>query len=202
MTNSIHRLPRPTPGPLPLNRAQILMGMALTALVLLVLAKLWQWLAGVPLLPWQLSWGAIGLGMAMGITITTVSLGLYQFSSVYRSSAEGYLALVLRPLALQDLIWLGLLPGLSEELLFRGVMLPSLGLNWLGLLVSSAAFGVMHMSNRQQWPYAIWATVVGGILGGSAIISGNLLIPVVTHITTNLLSGLLWKLMIRQPEHS
>lgn len=202
MTNSIHRLPQPTPGPLPLNRTQILMGIALTAIVLLVLAKSWQWLAGVALLSWHFSWGAIALGIALGSTITLVSMGLYQVWPLYRLSAQGYLDVVLRPLALQDLFWLGFLPGLSEELLFRGIMLPSLGLNWLGLLVSSVAFGVMHMSNKQQWPYAVWATIVGGALGGFAIVSGNLLIPVVIHVTTNLLSGLLWKLMIQNPERT
>ena len=57
---------------------------------------------------------------------------IYRLWPAYRQSADVYLALVLKPLILMDLIWLGLLPGLSEELLFRGVMLPALGLKLYG----------------------------------------------------------------------
>ena len=92
-----------------------------------------------------------------------------------------------------DLLWMGLLPGLSEELLFRGVMLPAIGLNWTGVIFSSLCFGVLHLSGLQQWPYVVWATVVGLAFGGSALMTGNLLVPVVAHIITNLLSSLIWK---------
>jgi hypothetical protein len=102
--------------------------------------------------------------------------------------------MVLQPLALPDLIWLGLLPGLSEELLFRGVMIPALGGNHLAVIVSSLCFGVLHLSGLQQWPYVIWATIIGMILGYSALLSGNLLLPIVAHIVTNLLSSYFWKI--------
>ena len=73
-------------------------------------------------------------------------------------------------------------------------MLPAIGLNWFGLLISSLCFGVLHFSGSQQWSYVIWATVIGGVLGLSAIASGNLLVPIVAHITTNLISSYLWKI--------
>ena len=95
---------------------------------------------------------------------------------------------------LPDLLWLGLLPGLSEELLFRGVMLPALGFNHLAVIVSSICFGVLHLSGSGQWAYVFWATIVGVILGYSAFFSGNLLVPIVAHIVTNLVSSYLWKM--------
>jgi hypothetical protein len=89
---------------------------------------------------------------------------------------------------------------MSEELLFRGVMLPAIGLNATGLVATSLLFGILHLSGRQQWPYVVWASVVGLLLGFSALATGNLLVPIVAHIGTNLISSYLWKLGNRQVE--
>ncbi|NJR68804.1 MAG: CPBP family intramembrane metalloprotease [Synechococcales cyanobacterium CRU_2_2] len=170
------------------------MGMAITALVFLVIAKGWQWWGNVPLLAWSWQPALAALGVGLGCAISLASLGLYFVWPAYRASAESYLNLVLRPLELADLVWLGLLPGLSEELLFRGVMLPSFGSGAIAVLLSGASFGVLHMSGRSQWPYAVWATLVGIFLGAIALLTGNLLVPVATHVTANLVSALFWKL--------
>jgi uncharacterized protein len=178
-----------------LTRTQILMAMGLTAVVLLLAARLWLMLdRSTRLLPLNGSGLAVLWGVGLGIGITLASSVAYRVWESYRLSADYYLALVLKPLLLVDLIWLGLLPGMSEELLFRGVMLPAIGLDWFGLVVSSLCFGVLHFSGAQQWSYVIWATVIGGALGYSAIASGNLLVPIVAHITTNLISSCIWKL--------
>jgi membrane protease YdiL (CAAX protease family) len=87
---------------------------------------------------------------------------------------------------------------MSEELLFRGVMLPAVGLNATGLVTTSLLFGILHMSGPEQWPYVVWASVVGLLLGFSALATGNLLVPIVAHVATNLISSYLWKLRNRQ----
>lgn len=178
----------------PLTRTQILVIMGVTALVLLIVAKLWQKLGSVPLLSLQITTNALLIGLGMALAITAASSLLYRLWSAYRRSADFYLELVLKPLAWSDLIWLGLLPGLSEELLFRGVMLPALGLDTTAVVISSLLFGVLHLSGSQQWSYVVWATVVGLALGFSAVLTGNLLVPIVAHIITNLISSCLWKL--------
>ncbi|MEB3249380.1 MAG: CPBP family intramembrane glutamic endopeptidase, partial [Merismopediaceae bacterium] len=111
----------------------------------------------------------------------------------YRESADSYLQLVIKPLLWPDLIWLGLLPGLSEELLFRGIMLPAFGFDLIAVIASSLIFGVLHLSSWQQWPYVVWATLVGFFLGYTALLTGNLAIPIVAHILTNWVSSALWK---------
>ncbi|HEY9629764.1 MAG TPA: CPBP family intramembrane glutamic endopeptidase [Coleofasciculaceae cyanobacterium] len=184
-----------------LTRTQILMAMGLTAVVLLLAARLWLLLdSSARLLPVTGSGAALLWGIGLGVGITLASSIAYRVWESYRQSADYYLTLVIKPLALPDLIWLGLLPGMSEELLFRGVMLPAIGLNWFGLVVSSLCFGVLHFSGSQQWSYVIWATIIGGVLGYSAIATGNLLVPIAAHITTNLISSCIWKLE-RQLEH-
>lgn len=169
--------------------------MGVTAVVLLICARLWLFFdPSFLMLPLQWSSTSVALGVGVGLGITAASSMMYQIWTGYRHSADYYLELVIKPLAFPDLIWLGLLPGMSEELLFRGVMLPALGLTWFGLALSSICFGVLHFSGSQQWSYVVWATVIGAVLGLSALLTGNLLVPIVAHITTNLISSCFWKL--------
>lgn len=176
------------------SRTQILIAMAVTAVLWLILARLWlltPWAVGI--LPWRWQFDQFGLGCGLGIGILVASSLVYQVWPQYRVAAESYLKLVLQPLVWSDLLWLGLLPGLSEELLFRGVVLQTAGLDILGLVVSSICFGILHLGNWEQWPYVIWATCVGAMLGYSAIATNNLLVPVVAHILTNILASVIWK---------
>ncbi|MFW6295991.1 MAG: CPBP family intramembrane glutamic endopeptidase [Halothece sp.] len=177
----------------PLTRTQILVIMGVTAVVLLLVAKGIQWFANVPILPIKPTLEGFGLALGLASVITLGSSILYRLWPAYSRSADFYLELILKPLVWPDLIWLGLLPGLSEELLFRGVMLPALGFNITAVIVSSILFGVLHLSGAQQWPYVVWATVVGLMFGFTALYTGNLLIPIVAHTLTNLVSSCLWK---------
>lgn len=181
----------------PLGRVQILVAMGVTALVLLLIARFWLLLDSVVLLSVAFNTEILLVGLGVGVGITGASAIAYRLWPGYRQSADVYLKLVLEPLAWGDLVWMGLLPGLSEELLFRGVMLPAIGLNIYGVIFSSLCFGVLHLSGLQQWPYVAWATLIGLILAMSALLSGNLLIPIVAHTTTNLLASLVWKFKYR-----
>lgn len=178
----------------PLSRLQILMLMGVTAVVFLLISKLWLRFGSVSLL--SVSWDAASIltGIGLGLIITSASFVVYRLWPAYRRSSDFYLEFVLKPLLLPDIIWVGLLPGLSEELLFRGVMLPALGLNTTGVAISSLCFGALHLSGSQQWSYVIWATIVGALLGFSAVVTHNLLVPIVAHTFTNLISSYLWKL--------
>lgn len=178
----------------PLSRTQILIAMGFTAVLLLLVTKLWLQVDAVALVPVRWSVSALVLSLGVAAVVSLVSAVIYQLWPGYRQAADFYLHLILKPLRWPDLIWLGLLPGLSEELLFRGLMLPALGFNWAALMGSSLCFGLLHLSSPQQWPYGVWATFVGLFLGFCTLSTGNLLIPIVAHILTNLASSLIWKL--------
>lgn len=45
---------------------------------------------------------------------------------------------------------------LSQELLFRGALLPLFGLNWKSALAVGALFGVLHLGNGRRTSFAIW----------------------------------------------
>jgi uncharacterized protein len=176
-----------------MSRGQILIVMAVTALILLIVTRAWMYFGPITLFPCRFSPAAIGWGVGFAIVIAIASALVYQVWPQYRASADYYVQLVVKPLLWPDLMWLGLLPGLSEELLFRGVMLPAFGRNWEGIAISSLCFGALHLSGWKQWPYLVWATVVGGVLGFSAVWSGNLLVPIVAHALTNVISAAIWR---------
>ncbi len=180
----------------PLGRIELLAAIAATAIILLLVARVWL-LFETFRFPLVLTWQAAGLGISTGLGISAVSALVYKLWPTYRKSADVYLAFVLAPLVLSDSVWIALLPGMSEELLFRGVMLPAIGLNATGLVVSSLCFGILHMSGRQQWPYAVWASAIGLLLGGCALATGNLFVPIVAHVVTNFTSSLFWQLSRR-----
>jgi membrane protease YdiL (CAAX protease family) len=176
-----------------LSRTQVLIAMGITAVILLVVSKLWLYFGATPLLPVRWAVNDLAIGVGLGLAITIASSLLYRVWGLYRQSADYYLEMVLKPLVLPDLIWLGLLPGLSEELLFRGVMLPAFGYDAVAIFFSSLCFGVLHLSSWRQWPYVLWATVIGGVLGFSALFTHNLLVPMAAHVVTNFVSGCWWK---------
>jgi len=176
-----------------LTRTQVLVTIAISAIVFLALTKLWLYFSSLSLFtarsePWDYV-----IGMGLGIGITLMGLLVYWLWPGYRRSVDSYLNLVLPPLTWADLILLGPLPGLSEELFFRGTLLPTFGLNTEGVLLTAVCFGLLHFSKLENWPYVIWAIIVGTILGVSTLWTDNLLVPVIAHIVTNGLSGGFWK---------
>jgi membrane protease YdiL (CAAX protease family) len=81
------------------------------------------------------------------------------------------------------LLLLASIAGLSEELVFRGVLQPWLESHWgtaIGLLGSNVVFGLVHAVTPL---YALLAGIVGLYLGLSMDYSGdrNLLTPIIIH---------------------
>jgi len=97
-----------TPEMEPLTRTQVLIAMGVTAVVLLLVSKFWMQLGSVNLLPVTVSAEAILQGVGLGLSITIASSIVYRFWAAYRVSADYYLELVLKPLLIPDLVWLGL----------------------------------------------------------------------------------------------
>ncbi|MFM7910304.1 MAG: CPBP family intramembrane glutamate endopeptidase, partial [Microcystis sp.] len=83
----------------PLTRTQVLTIMAVTAIILLVVAKVWQYFGAIaiPAIRWTLPDFLFGLALAGAIS--GISGLLYRFWPSYRHSANSYLELVIKPLA-------------------------------------------------------------------------------------------------------
>jgi membrane protease YdiL (CAAX protease family) len=84
-------------------------------------------------------------------------------------------------LSVSELALLAALAGISEEVLFRGVVqvglarvLPEPG----ALLIASVLFGLAHFATKA---YAILAGIMGLYLGALFLAQGSLLAPIITH---------------------
>jgi membrane protease YdiL (CAAX protease family) len=82
-----------------------------------------------------------------------------------------------------DLFLLAAVAGISEEILFRGVIQPWIEIYWgvmAGLILSNLLFGLVHSVTPL---YSILATLVGIYLGFAMDFQGerNLLTPIIIH---------------------
>ena len=66
--------------------------------------------------------------------------------------------------------------GVGEELLFRGVLQPL-----VGLVAASLLFGMAHIGGRTMLAFGAWASALGLLMGTLAIATGGLTAPMVAH---------------------
>jgi membrane protease YdiL (CAAX protease family) len=149
----------------------------------------WLWLGRLPFSipnPW-LNLGPVGahlysalLGAAFGATLVLASrMSLPRFQWARRLHEE------FRPVA-QDLssgaiLCLAVLSSAGEELLFRGLAQP-----FLGLILQAVVFGLLHqMPGPSRWIWVTWASLVG--LGQGIIfqLTGSLVGPLLAHGLVN-----------------
>ncbi|XP_020253355.1 uncharacterized protein LOC109830499 isoform X3 [Asparagus officinalis] len=114
-------------------------------------------------------------------------------------TANGQVLSTLQPL---DYILVAFLPGISEELLFRGALLPLFGLSWENALVVGAVFGALHFGSGRKYSFAVWATFVGFAYGLATIVSSTVVVPMVSHALNNLAGGILWYYTSKSKEKS
>jgi uncharacterized protein len=127
-------------------------------------------------------------GLVLGVVLALVFAGVVLASTavlVARFEWARSVAHELGPFALgltgPQLVALLGLAGLAEELVFRALLAPT-----LGVVVSSLLFGLVHqMGGKGRWPWVFWAFLVG--LGFASIyaVSGSLLGPLLAHAIIN-----------------
>lgn len=147
------------------------------------------WRGELPLLhphPWLSLGPAVrdgysgALGLALGALVVLSTRGM-----TARFNWARRLHLELRPLArgLTNLgiVVLALSSSIGEELLFRGLLTP-----WLGIVPQALVFGLAHqIPGRSRWVWASWATLMGLMLGAMFQLTGSLVGPVLTHALVN-----------------
>jgi membrane protease YdiL (CAAX protease family) len=146
---------------------------------------------------------ALVTSMLAGAALWVFSLGLMnlqvlvwppreEFLETFRRLHEG-----LRPTGTWDtalsVIAIALLPGVCEELLFRGLVLPSFVRTAgpaLAVLLSAALFGILHvqLGLPPMFDRVPFAFAVGLGLGALRLRSGSLWAPVLAHATLNTLT--------------
>jgi hypothetical protein len=120
------------------------------------------------------------LGLSLGAAVVVVTRRL-----VDRFAWAQELASALRPFARglsgTGILGVALLSSVGEELLFRGLLGP-----WLGLWLQALLFGILHqMRGPSRWAWVFWAGVVGLLFGAVFAATGSLLGPVAAHALIN-----------------
>jgi hypothetical protein len=103
-----------------------------------------------------------------------------------------------------DLLYLGFLAGISEEILFRGFLQPWLERDWGwlgGLVFSNMIFALVHWVTPL---YALLAGLTGAYLGWTLDFGGerNLLVPILIHALYDFLAFLAVAQTYRSRQHA
>lgn len=155
---------------------------------LIVVAIVLGWIADIdPFANIMFSERAVFYGFIGTIPLFVFFVALYQiqidaFQQIKRTLLET-LAPSMHRYHWTDLFILGAIAGITEEILFRGVIQPWMESTWgmtEGLIASSIIFGLVHAVTPL---YALLATLVGIYLGLSMDYGGqrNLLNPIIIH---------------------
>ena len=127
---------------------------------------------------------AIGLCMAANVVTNIITAYLYEWG-LPQPEFPQYLEPTLTSLGLNIFV-LAVLPGLLEEMVFRGFVLRTLRPygDMFAVLVSAFLFGLMH-GNIAQIPFAF---MVGIVLGWFYVATNNIWVSVFIHFLNNALS--------------
>ena len=131
----------------------------------------------------------LGLGLATGLLVAVVVAALTRafFDTFARELTRELFLPILGRVTNLEIAGLAILPGLGEELLFRGALQSA-----IGIVPASIVFGLLHSGfSRKLLPYGIWAFLVGAVLGTVFQWTGNLWGSIVAHAAINA-SGAVW----------
>jgi CAAX protease family protein len=123
---------------------------------------------------------SLAAGLGFGLIVVVLSrISVQRFDWARRLHRE------LRPFALgldaTGIVVLALLSAAGEELLFRGLLQP-----WMGLWLQALLFGLVHqMPGPSRWIWVSWALAVGLVLGVLFELTGSLLGPIAAHALVN-----------------
>ncbi len=174
-------LPRPDPEPSPRGAAlAFTVGELVLGSLLLAVSAAWAWWRSLPLgaalRPEPLE---VALGLVASLPAVALLLGL---AGPQARAVPGVAALqetfamirdLLGPVSWWQLLLIAAMAGLSEEVLFRGVVQME-----LGLVAASVLFGLCHPLGAG---YVVYAALLGLYLGLVAKLTGGLAAPVTAH---------------------
>ncbi len=124
------------------------------------------------------------IGLTAGIPLAMFSI------SIDKLGFENQIAIELsKKLGVIDIFFLNIfMVAPSEELLFRGLLQPK-----IGLIPASLLFGLVHWFGYFNIPQVVGATFLGLMLGLLFEWNKNIVTPIIAHATTNILSMVFMK---------
>jgi len=131
----------------------------------------------------------LGLGLAGGTLLFSLVTAVAALVGVYDIVGWGSTRSIL-----YALVMIGIIPGVIEEVLFRGILfrhLEDFGGSWFALALTSALFGVAHIFNPNATYFSSFAIAVeaGVLLGGAYMLTRSLWAPIGVHAAWNFTQG-------------
>ncbi|CAN5915662.1 hypothetical protein BH11MYX2_BH11MYX2_39740 [soil metagenome] len=175
----------PSPAP-PLSRASLVLGLygAMGLVGLLVSAGRGNPdVLGALVQPrWWLAVG-IPMGCAAGLCVvglTQAATKRYEWARLLHDSFKNLLG----PLTVREILILALASSIGEEALFRGALMP-----WLGIWIQAAVFALLHIGPGKRFvPWTAMAFAMGIVFGLLAQVTHNLCAPIAAHFMINFLN--------------
>ena len=159
------------------------LALLLPSLVLLLLSAVGWGLWPPPIREARLAWpGLVAVGIATGALLLAGAWLLERTVPGFRRTSKRLERLV-RDLHLPPggALLAALVSGVSEELFFRGWLLPTAGLWWQAL-----AFMLLHPAGRSGWSYTVYTGVAGLVFGAVTLATGSLWPALIAHVGVNL----------------
>ncbi|HEX4339494.1 MAG TPA: CPBP family intramembrane glutamic endopeptidase [Polyangiaceae bacterium] len=177
---------------------------ALLGILALLLVSFWR--GGSPLLhpdPWLVLepearhvysalWGVAFGGLLVVCTRVAVTRFAWarDLHAALRPFASG-----MSPLAI---VVIAMLSAFGEEMLFRGLLAPA-----IGVVPQALIFGAAHqIPGSSRWVWVLWATLVGLALGAMYQLTGSLVGPLAAHAIVNALNLAYLKSYDPAPRHT
>jgi membrane protease YdiL (CAAX protease family) len=123
------------------------------------------------------------LGFVVGVAVvwlTRVATRRFQWARDLHASFRDLLG----PLTGREIVILALASSIGEEAMFRGALLP-----WLGIWIQAIVFALLHVGpGRRFLPWTISALALGVAFGALADQTGSLGGPIAAHFAINFLN--------------
>lgn len=150
-----------------------------------IVGILWAFLSrgdGLSASSYQVSPGVVLASIGLTLVFAAINFSLFfagrrwAFTRPVYEFLEGAIFPPVREASLGELLLGAAMAGFSEELFFRGLLQPE-----IGIPAASLVFGLLHGASRSLWPLAVWAAGAGAVLGVVYSATSNLLLPTLTH---------------------
>ena len=126
-------------------------------------------------------------GITIGLVLAFLGYAFYKYAQKSKKFYEAVELFenVLAPIYVNlkpiDVVFLSFLAAICEETFFRGLLMPG-----IGVILSSLAFGILHLPGKQYWIYAVWAAASGALFSYLFISTGSLIMPIFAHAVNNI----------------
>jgi len=132
------------------------------------------------------------LGLLAGAVLMSAIVGVAALLDIYNIVGSGGTSDLLRLL-----IAASILPGILEEIFFRGILfrwIEEWAGSWAALIVTAALFGIAHIFNPNATWFSSFAIAVeaGLLLGGAYMLTRSLWMPIGLHMAWNFFQGFIY----------